>query len=108
MKITPGKPGVYEYHHGSLGFMKISVGMPGVITRLRLQDMLVLVVLVIVLLICVWRLLRVPFLKERVAFICRYCAWRLEFNWCLPNLADLIVPECDSGSDSSRDGDYER
>ena len=51
--FTPGKPGVYEYHHGSLGFMKISVGMPGVITRLRLQDMLVLVVLPIVLLICV-------------------------------------------------------
>ena len=85
------------------------VGIPArVITRLKLQDMLMFVVLLIVLLICVWRLLRVPVLKERVAFICRYCAWRLEFNWCLPNLGDLIVPECYSGSDSSRDGYYEQ
>ena len=79
-----------------------------VITRLKLQDMLMFVVLLIVLLICVWRLLRVPFLRERVAFICRFCVWRLGLNWRLPILRDLIVPDCDSGSDSSWDGDYER
>ena len=68
-----------------------------VITRRKLQDMLMFVVLLIVLLICVWRLLRVPFLTERVAFICRYCAWRLELNWFLPNLRGFIVLDCDSG-----------